>query len=61
MEVGACHDVIKYIAKFTDLARFGDDYVATNIAKVRKFEDGSREKSRKIEVMTCGNLESDLR
>ena len=32
--------VLKYVAKFTKLARFGDDYVATNIAKVRKFENG---------------------
>ena len=27
------------MAKFTELARFADDYVATNMAKVRKFED----------------------
>ena len=32
--------VLEYLAKFTELARFVDDYVATNIAKVRKFEDG---------------------
>ena len=32
--------VIEYIAKFTELARFVDDYVVTKIAKVRKFEDG---------------------
>ena len=31
--------VIKYVAKFTELARFADDYVATNMVKVRKFED----------------------
>ena len=31
--------VFEYIAKFTKLARFGDDYVAKNMAKVRKFED----------------------
>ena len=31
--------VLKYVAKFTELARFGDDYVATYMAKVRKFED----------------------
>ena len=29
-----------YVAKLTKLARFTDDYVATNMAKVRKFEDG---------------------
>ena len=28
------------MAKFTELARFMDDYVATNMDKVRKFEDG---------------------
>ena len=32
--------VIDYVAKFIELARFGDDYVATDMAKVRKFEDG---------------------
>ena len=32
--------VLEYVAKFIELARFEDDYVATNIAKVRKFEDG---------------------
>ena len=28
------------MAKFTELARFEDDYVATDMAKVRKFMDG---------------------
>ena len=32
--------VLEYVAKFTKLARFQDDYVATDMAKVRKFEDG---------------------
>ena len=32
--------VLKYVAKFTELAHFRDDYVATDLAKVRKFEDG---------------------
>ena len=32
--------VLKYVAKFTELARFADDYMATNMAKVQKFEDG---------------------
>ena len=32
--------MLKYVAKFTKLARFVDDYVATDMAKVRKFEDG---------------------
>ena len=32
--------VLEYVAKFTELACFGDDYVATDMTKVRKFEDG---------------------
>ena len=34
--------VLEYVAKFTELARFRDDYMTTNMAKVRKFEDGLR-------------------
>ena len=29
-----------YVARFTELARFTDDYVATDLAKVRRFENG---------------------
>ena len=29
--------VLEYVAKFTKLARFADDYVATSMAKVWKF------------------------
>ena len=32
--------VLEYVAKFIELARFANDYVATYMAKVRKFEDG---------------------
>ena len=32
--------VMEYMAKFIELARFADDYVTTDIAKVRKFENG---------------------
>ena len=32
--------VMEYVAKFTELAHFADDYVATDMAKVRKFENG---------------------
>ena len=32
--------VLEYVAKFNELAHFGDDYVATDIAKVQKFKDG---------------------
>ena len=28
-----------YVARFTELARFADDYVATDLAKVRRFEN----------------------
>ena len=31
--------MLEYVAKFTKLARFEDDYVATDLAKVRKFGD----------------------
>ena len=32
--------VTDYVARFTELARFVDDYVATDMAKVRRFENG---------------------
>ena len=32
--------VMEYMDKFTELAHFTDDYVATDMVKVRKFEDG---------------------
>ena len=31
--------VMEYVARFTELARFGDDHVATDMAKVRRFEN----------------------
>ena len=31
--------VLEYMAKFIELAYFDDDYVPTNMDKVRKFED----------------------
>ena len=34
--------VIEYVARFTELACFTDDYVATDLAKVRRFENGLR-------------------
>ena len=34
--------VMDYVARFTELARFADDYVATGMAKVRRFENGLR-------------------
>ena len=32
--------VMEYVARFTELARFADDYVATDMAKVKRFENG---------------------
>ena len=32
--------VMDYVATFTELARFFDDYVATDMAKVRRFKNG---------------------
>ena len=32
--------VLEYVAKFIEIAHFGDDYEATDMAKVKKFEDG---------------------
>ena len=34
--------MIEYVAKFIELTRFGDDYMATDLAKVRRFENGLR-------------------
>ena len=31
--------VMDYVARFTELARFADDYVAIDLAKVRRFEN----------------------
>ena len=32
--------MMDYVARFTELARFADDYVATDMAKFRRFENG---------------------
>ena len=32
--------VMEYVARLTELSRFADDYVATDMAKVRRFENG---------------------
>ena len=34
--------VMDYVARFTELARFAKDYVATDMAKVRRFENGRK-------------------
>ena len=41
--------VLEYVARFTELARFGDDYMATVMAKVRKFENG-------LKLSICGKI-----
>ena len=41
--------VMEYMAKFTKLARFGDEYVATDMAKVGRFENGQK-------LFVCGNI-----
>ena len=32
--------MMEYVARFTELALFSDDYVATDVGKVRRFENG---------------------
>ena len=32
--------MMQYVTKFIKLAHFVDDFMATNVAKVRRFEDG---------------------
>ena len=32
--------VMEYMARFIELVHFGDDYVATDMTKVRRFENG---------------------
>ena len=32
--------VLEYVARFTKLARFANDYVATDMVKVKRFENG---------------------
>ena len=32
--------VMEYVARFTELTRFADDYVAIDKTKVRRFENG---------------------
>ena len=54
--------VLEYVAKFIELARFADDYVATNMAKVRKFEDGLKLSIRgKIVELLLQDMDSIVR
>ena len=45
--------VIEYVARFMELARFVDDYVVTDLAKVRRFENGLRLSNRGKIVGLC--------
>ena len=54
--------VLEYVAKFTELAHFGDDYVASDMAKVRKFEDGLKLSIRgKIAGLLLQDMDSMVR
>ena len=54
--------MLEYVAKFTELARFADDYVATDMAKVRIFEDGLKLSIRgKIMVFILQDMDSMVR
>ena len=54
--------VLEYVAYFTDLAYFANDYVATNMAKVQKFEDGLKLSIRgKIVRLLLQDLDSMVR
>ena len=45
--------MIEYVDKFMELACFADDYVATDLAKVRRFENGLRLSIRGRIVRLC--------
>ena len=49
--------VMEYVAKFIELACFVDDYVAIDMVKVRKFEDGLK---LSIQVKIVGFLLQDM-
>ena len=54
--------VLEYVAKFKELARFVDDYVASDMAKVRKFEDGLNLSIRgKIVGLLLQDMDSKIR
>ena len=54
--------MLKYMAKFTELAHFADDYVATGMAKLRKFEDGLKLSMRgKIVGLLLQDMDSMVR
>ena len=51
--------VMDYVARFTELARFADDNVATDMAKVRRFENGLKLSIRaRIEGLRLQDIDS---
>ena len=54
--------VIEYVARFTELACFADYYVATDLAKVRRFENGLKLSIRgRIVGLRLQNMDSMIR
>ena len=49
--------VIEYVVRFTELAHFADDYVAIDLAKVRRFDNGLR---LSIQGRIVGLLQQDM-
>ena len=45
--------MVEYVARFTELAFFADDYVAMDMAKVRRFENGMKLSIRGRIVVLC--------
>ena len=45
--------MMDYVARFTELARFANDYVATNMAKVKRFKNGLKLSIRSRIVGLC--------
>ena len=51
--------VMEYVAKFTELARLADDYMTTDMAKVRRFKNGLKLSIRgKIVGLRLQNIDS---
>ena len=54
--------MMDYVARITELARFADDYVATDMAKVRRFENGLKLSIRaRIVGLRLQNMDSMVR
>ena len=45
--------VMEYVARFTELARYADDYVGTDLTKVKRFENGLKLSIRSKIVGLC--------